>query len=147
MFVSDNWGRVWKRLWDLLKHGWQAGFVYYVSFLLVSAVFSRKLTDPLKLVWAHFGFREDEAWNCEIIENVLFFIPVGLLFLKAFRPEKPFLAALAASAAVSGLIELTQLVLRLGSFQVSDLLHNILGGAVGYGVWLIARRCRRERKS
>ncbi len=121
---------------------WRFGlFVFYLSFLLISAVLSRQTIDPLRGVLSHFWFRRGNVmWNNEIVGNILFFIPYTFLFLTAFRPAKPWKAALAVSAATTGVLEVSQLVLRLGAFQLSDMLYNIIGGMIGCMLWLSAGR-------
>ncbi len=138
-----KWGsdlRKWKPKRMLAQ--WRFGlFGFYVSFLLISAVLSRQPTYPLRGVLNHFVFRKGNVkWNCEIIENILFFIPYTFFFLMAFRPKKPWRAALALSAATTCLLEVSQLVLRLGEFQLSDMFYNIVGGMIGCGLRLLAGR-------
>ncbi len=137
------WGpdiRKWKPV-VILAH-WRTGlFLFYLSFLLISTVFARERINPCGYVLTHFGFRRnDVVWNNEIIENILFFIPYSVFFLAAFRPAKPLLSAFTVSAVTSCVIELSQLILWLGEFQLSDIFHNILGGIIGCGLWLAVKR-------
>ena len=140
-----KWGsdvRKWKPKRVLAQ--WRFGFfVFYVSFLLISAVLSRQTINPLGSILSHFGFRKGNVkWNSEIIENILFFIPYTVFFLMTFRPEKPWRAALIMSAAATCTLELSQLILRLGEFQLADMFHNILGGMIGCGLWRLAALIR-----
>ncbi len=142
------WGadeRKWKP--RQLSARWREGlFLFYLCFLLISAVFSRTRTSPFGMELAHFGFRDDVSWNNEIIENVLFFIPFTVFYLTAFGPKAPWLSAFIASASVSCLIEASQLLLWLGKFQLSDLFHNTLGGMIGCALWYAVKTlCRRIR--
>lgn len=69
--------------------------------------------------------------------NVILFIPLGLLvpflFFKFHNIHRVFCLALA----VSLMIETLQLLFLLGSFDVDDLLLNVLGGLIGYGMFRI----------
>ena len=90
----------------------------------------------------NFGFRRnDAAWNREIIENILIFTPYTFIFLWAFRPGKPWKAALILSAVTTCVIELSQLVMWLGYFQLADIVHNVLGGMIGCAAWVAFRFC------
>ncbi|MBR4500357.1 MAG: VanZ family protein [Clostridia bacterium] len=142
-----KWGndiRKWKPGRMLAQ--WRYGlFLFYLSFLLISAVLSRSQVDPLRNVMSHFWFRKGNVmWNNEIIENILFFIPYTVLFLAAFRPARPWAAALAVSAATTCALEVSQLVLRLGEFQLSDMLYNTLGGMIGCLLWMAAVLVRKK---
>lgn len=130
----------WRKPAGILKH-WRIGlFVLYLCFILMSTVFSRKITNPYRNVLTHFFFRSgDVKWNNEIIENVLFFIPYTVFFLLAFRPKKPWMAALIVSAATTCLVEFSQLILWLGDFQLADMLHNTIGGMIGCAGWQLAQ--------
>ena len=124
----------------LLAH-WRLGlFVLYLSFLLVSTVFGRMTVKMSPNLWNHLWFRKNTAWNNQIIENILLFIPYTVLFLTAFRPRRPFRAALLVSLCTTVGIELSQLLCRVGDFQVSDILYNTLGGLAGWGIWTLIRR-------
>ena len=132
-----KWGsdvRKWKPKRMLAQ--WRYGlFLFYLSFMLISAVLYRMHVDPLRNVLSHLWFRKGSVmWNNEIIENILFFIPCSFLFLAAFRPARPWTAALAVSAATTCTLEVSQLVLRVGDFQLSDMLYNIVGGMIGCGL-------------
>ena len=141
-----KWGsdvRKWKPKRMLAQ--WRYGlFLFYLSFMLISTVLFRRHVDPLRNVLSHFGFRRGNVmWNNEIIEHILFFIPCTVLFLEAFRPARPWTAALAVSAATTCTLEVSQLILRLGEFQLSDIFHNILGGMIGCVLWQAAVQVRK----
>lgn len=114
-------------------------FIFYLSFVLMITVFSRPDTEPLTCVYDHFWFRDDIKWNNQIIENILVFIPLTIFYLVAFKPKRPFVSSLILSASVTVIIELSQLLFRLGSFQFSDILYNTIGGLIGYLIWLIVK--------
>ncbi len=116
-------------------------FLFYASYMLVSAVLARQDTEPIRHVLDHLWFRRDaDEWNKEILENVLFFIPFTLLYFLAFRPKSPWKTGFLLSAGASCVIELSQLLLRLGDFQVSDLLYNTAGGMIGCAAAVVILR-------
>lgn len=72
----------------------------------------------------------------EAIENVLLFIPLMLLWLwVADKQEFSFIKTLSFAVKnallCSFLIEMAQLLLRVGQVQISDLVYNTLGGIIG----------------
>ena len=131
----------WKdKLRNTFKKPWLLLFVFYFAFILVSTVFSRRITNPYKSVLEDFGVINNGTINREFIENVLLFIPYSFLFLQAFKPKSPFGITIVVSVLTTLFIEASQLFLWLGNFQLSDLVHNVLGGLIGYGVWAIISR-------
>ena len=82
----------------------------------------------------------DGNLTTEPIENLMLFIPFAVLLLWAFRKEllgdKPGLkktlwVATKTVGIFSFVIEFSQLLFHLGTFQISDLVYNTLGGTVG----------------
>lgn len=67
-----------------------------------------------------------------VIENVLFFIPFGLLLPTAFPGMNKFHRILAASYLCSFGVELTQLLTKRGYYQIDDILTNVLGACIGF---------------
>lgn len=67
--------------------------------------------------------------------NVVLFIPLGY-YLPALREKSRRLwKTLLLTAALITLVELTQLVTLVGSCDVDDLILNLLGAAMGYGLY------------
>ena len=75
----------------------------------------------------------------EVIENLLMFVPFPILMFAAFRDRllkcMRLCGILWTSIKISFLfsagIEVAQLLFRLGTFQLSDLFYNTLGGILG----------------
>lgn len=78
-------------------------------------------------------FMENAALN---ILNVALFIPVGLLSGYGFR-KITWQRVLCIGALLSIIVEILQLILRRGLCEMDDVIHNIVGGMVGYGVYWI----------
>mgnify|MGYP005838885039 CR=1 FL=1 len=84
--------------------------------------------------YAHYNF---EIWFINLFGNVFAFMPFGFLLpiiLKKFKKVKmvvlaTFLTSLSA--------EVAQMVLKVGSFDVDDLLLNTIGGVAGFGVFIL----------
>lgn len=69
--------------------------------------------------------------------NVVMFIPLGALLPAAFPKLRRFWKTGLLSLALVAAVELTQLLTLLGSCDVDDLILNLLGVAVGYGIFRI----------
>ena len=71
----------------------------------------------------------------EILLNILLFVPFGFLAPERFEKMRWFLKILLAGCLFSFSIELAQLILHMGCFDTSDIVHNTLGAICGYGIW------------
>lgn len=90
------------------------------------------------------------------IENFMLFVPFSILLLWAFEKElldesenirfgKTVWEATKVVAVFSFLIEFTQLLFHLGTFQISDLTYNTLGGAVGGAIYYLGYSRKRKK--
>lgn len=77
--------------------------------------------------------------------NVAVFIPLGFALPVLFERIRSFLQVLILSFSISLLAETMQLVLKVGCFDVDDLLLNTIGGCIGYLIYTIFRRLFRKR--
>jgi len=103
------------------------------------------------------GVASDEPWTPAValvpfadyevddaVTNILVFVPLGILAaLMLARPS--WVRVLAVSAGVSAGVELLQLAAQRLFFgghvaDVNDLLSNVAGGALGYGLLMLALR-------
>ena len=77
--------------------------------------------------------------------NVLLFIPWGTLlvmFRKKYRKEIALFMTVLECFITSFFIEITQLVTATGRFEITDIVTNVLGGAIGATCGLIIHLCR-----
>lgn len=116
--------------------------IFYSVMILSRTVLYRSIwTNPLSNVMGGWGLYDaDGNLTTEAIENLMLFIPFAVLLLWAFRKEllgnKPGLkktlwVATKTVGIFSFAIEFSQLLFHLGTFQISDLVYNTLGGTVG----------------
>lgn len=75
----------------------------------------------------------------QVVMNLVAFIPVGFLLGCAF-PRLKWWQVLLIGGGFSLLIEVSQLVFKLGLAEFDDVFHNVLGCLVGYGVSLLISR-------
>lgn len=75
-----------------------------------------------------------------LLGNVVMFVPLGLFLPLLFpRLRKLWRAMLTASLLIAA-VEITQLFTLLGSCDVDDLILNLAGAAVGYGIYQLSKK-------
>jgi glycopeptide antibiotics resistance protein len=125
----------------------------YISLILCKTVLYRSIwANPLSNVMGGWGLYDaDGNLTTEAIENLMLFIPFAVLLLWAFRKEllgdKPGLkktlwVATKTVGIFSFVIEFSQLLFHLGTFQISDLVYNTLGGTIGGFAYYIIYKFR-----
>lgn len=132
-------------------------FVLYIGFIIYFLLFSDwygrgemqeyrynlVLLKEIKRFWEYRGQLGWYAMFTNLFGNVLIFMPFGF-FLPMASKYRSFLAAVFYSFALSFCVETFQLLTKVGSFDVDDLLLNTLGGALGYIVFMICAAIRRR---
>ena len=69
------------------------------------------------------------------IENIIMFIPMGMLLPSAFKKMRAFSRCILICFLLSFFIETTQFVFGIGIFELDDILTNTTGGIVGWLIW------------
>ena len=127
-------------------------FVFY--FLLISEIYGRTgemqeyhynlvLFREIKRFW---NYREQLgifATATNLLGNVLIFLPFGFFMAMASK-YRSFLSTLIYSFALSLTIELSQLFMKVGCFDVDDLLLNTIGGMLGFITFAVCNVIRRN---
>ena len=67
--------------------------------------------------------------------NTLLFVPLGFFLPLCFRKLRGFFKTLFTAAAIMTVVELLQLFTLRGYADIDDLILNLLGTAVGYGLF------------
>ena len=93
------------------------------------------------LFWAIRGWiagtPQGKVEAIQYVQNILFFIPYGLLFPWKDNWKRVFVTALVLSI----FIELSQFIFNLGWCEVDDVISNTLGAMIGYVVlWKAEKR-------
>ena len=102
---------------------------------------------PFKEIMRFYTYRElvgVEAFLLNLFGNVLAFIPFGVMVPIVRRKNRKFLRVLGMTFLLSLFIECIQLIFRVGSFDVDDLILNTLGGVIGYIVFCVMNWIRRR---
>lgn len=119
---------------------------FVTSMILFRTLLNRNLwMNPLSNVMGGWGIWEtvngERQLTTECIENVILMMPFTGMVMWTFDVEKKVVwksTKLGLIFSVS--IEMLQLLLRLGTFQVSDIVYNMLGGMLGGLVYLGAKK-------
>ncbi len=107
----------------------------WVILLKLSVQFSYMEERKISLIPFENGYYS----MMETIMNVVIFIPLGVYLGLLFR-EKTFGLKLLSFFLISLLLESMQYILRIGTFDVTDLLTNTTGGTLGYLVfWVLLK--------
>ncbi|SHK40793.1 VanZ family protein [Hespellia stercorisuis] len=120
-------------------------FVAHFVVMMEVALLSREpgTRDSLDLVlFSTWG--ETMQSRAYVIENVIMFIPYGILLpIVTGWMKKPW-RTVAAGFVVSVLIEAIQYVTKMGYCQLDDVVMNVAGTCLGYGLCRIAQMCCRR---
>lgn len=116
-----------------------AGVVYLAAVLYLTLGMrapQEQYTYELVLFWSYWEvFTGEEQWLLwENIANMFLFFPFGIFLYEWLGEKRKWYVCLAWVLCVSAGIELTQLLAKLGLFEFDDMLHNTLGGLIGYAV-------------
>ena len=132
--------------------------VFYIAMILFRTLLNRTMwANPVSNVIGVWGlYNENGELTTEAIENLALFIPFTVLLLWSFHEKflgegAKLLKTIWQSVKIVFLFSLTieflQLFLRLGTFQLSDLFYNTLGGLVGGLIyWIGYKVTHRNRK-
>ena len=135
-------------------------FFLYIIFLLYFLIFSEwygrsgemndyhynlVLFQEIQRFW---NYREQLGWIAfaNLVGNVAIFIPFGFFMPMASR-FRSFFLTFTYSFGFSLLVETFQLISKVGSFDVDDLVLNTLGGVIGYILFVIFNTIRRWRNA
>ena len=128
---------------------------FVTSLILFRTLLNRKMwMNPLSDVMGGWGIWEtvngERQLTTECIENVIMMVPFSAVVLWTFgeKIENSLKKILWQSGKIafcfSISIEMLQLLLRLGTFQLSDIFYNTVGGALGGLLYYVAMKARKR---
>lgn len=123
LFFAENFGRA----------GTERAYAYNLE-----------LFKEIKRFW---NYREELgifAVFSNIAGNVICFLPFGSILPVLSRKARSFWVITFLSFDFSLLVECTQLIFRVGSFDVDDLFLNTLGGMLGFFIFTVCNVIRRK---
>lgn len=120
-------------------------FICYLVVVFGATMLSRGSFWENHIQWRLF-YSYREAWNHfsatewrNIILNILLFVPFGFLLPLLFPRFRMLWKTYLAGLALTVFIEVGQLVLKRGIFELDDIFDNFLGAMIGYGLYRIFR--------
>ncbi len=138
-----------------VKHGktftvkiWpMAALTGYSMIILMITFFSRDsgARDGMDLIpFATIG--NGVQGDAYVVENILLFIPLGILLPIAFGQMRRLLPCVSVGFLIGMVIEISQLQTKRGYVQTDDVIMNTLGTAIGYGImaWILKIRTRAQ---
>jgi glycopeptide antibiotics resistance protein len=76
----------------------------------------------------HFNF---DIWFKNLFGNIVLFVPIGIFLPLLNKKYKRVLVLTAASIALIAVVELIQLLSKVGSFDIDDIILNTFGALLG----------------
>ena len=126
----------WERLVDIAR-SWEKGVILEG---LATANFTWGKSIRMYIRY----FNKFPFWNgfANLIGNVLVFVPFGYLLPKAYSGCGRWWRMFYVSVGFVMCVELFQLFSAFGAFDVDDIMLNVLGAMVGYGIYKIIKRIK-----
>lgn len=124
-------------------------FTAYIVFLLGGTLLCRDIGQSHRVEWRLFwSYKEimnnpNVSIRFQMLYNVLIFIPWGAIVPRLFRVKSGSRVIINALA-FSLFIETVQLILRLGLFELDDIYHNTVGAVLGYGMYRMFNKMKKE---
>lgn len=126
---------------------------FYISMILFRTIFYREIwVNPLCDVLGTWGLYNSKGeLYTDNIENLMLFVPFALLLMwnlscKYINIQVRMFCCIKYSFAFSVGIELFQLLFHAGTFQISDIVFNTLGGLTGGVLYLFLRKLGRWKR-
>lgn len=162
LFAQEHgWKTVFKKWWNTFKSSTNFRKIFllafYTSMILFRTLLNRTMcANPVANVVGVWGLHDDNGQlTTEVLENLALFIPFAILLLWSFR-EKIVGKTVTLSNVLwqsskntflfSLIIEFLQLIFRLGTFQLSDLFYNTLGGLFGGLIYWLCYKVKHKNK-
>lgn len=113
-------------------------FVTYLLVLLQIVFLSREAGSRDGIDLRIFGtFTGNARGDSYVLENVLLFIPLGILIPSVMNKFRSFRSCVLFGFMLSCLIEGAQLISKRGYCQIDDIIMNTLGCGIGFLVWKV----------
>lgn len=131
--------------------------LFYIFLLFQSTVFDRVLIrqhhNPFSDIFGGWTITETlYFYDLSPLWNIVIFIPVSFMIklffdtkTKDVKSAKLCVLSVLYSFVISLLIENFQIVLSVGTFQLSDLLYNSLGGLLGFVIYIVCQKTKNPR--
>ena len=92
-----------------------------------------------------FDYETKREAIINVIGNTTMFIPIGIVWPIVYKELNKHWTVIAAGVGFSLTIELLQLPFYGRHTDIDDLLLNSIGFLIGYGIYLLVKKCRRSK--
>ncbi|WP_369075718.1 VanZ family protein [Lysinibacillus sphaericus] len=140
----------------MFKTIWKSFFTIYILMLLIFVVFKfngdvysvintiRTNKDrgvgvnliPFSTIGAYISDINDSVSIINILGNIIPFIPMGFIIPMAFPSQRNVFKTLISSLLLILSIEILQIILFLGSFDIDDIILNLLSCIIGFMLFI-----------
>ena len=131
--------------------------VFYLGVVLQITLFMRigtRIENPLEYIFDGWTVTQNQYYyDYTFLENIIMFLPISAVFVFFIRnfkrveiTSKLILNYTLISLAFSLFIEAMQIITKLGTFQISDLVYNTLGGFLGSLIFVFAVKIRNKKR-
>ena len=117
-------------------------WIILFKMLPISEIGSMDHLRSINLIPFHYD-EETSSHFSEVIENILIFVPLGV-YLRILGKHSLF--AVACGAAFSLFLEIVQFILGIGATDITDLMMNTLGAAVGVLIYFCLKSIFKDVK-
>ena len=93
-----------------------------------------------RILTGNFGLGLKRHAVINLVGNVVMFVPLGFYASLLWRQFRPLWRCALAGGGIILCVELTQLLTRVGSCDFDDLLLNVVGICMGYGLMRLVRK-------
>lgn len=125
--------------------------VMLVYFMFFAEVLGRSITSesynynliPFKEISRFIKYSDIlgmRAVAANLLGNVIAFVPFGLFLPGMINNRFGYIGMFFLSLDLSLFIEISQLITKVGSFDVDDLILNTIGGVIGYCIYRLIRK-------
>ena len=114
-----------------LSRGTRVGFTF--------AEYMRRFTNfiPFKTIIEYVQRYSNGYWRLatlNLLGNLALFVPMGMALPCLFKKLNRFWKVLLTVLGMVVIVELVQGVLRVGSIDIDDVIFNVVGAMIGYGI-------------
>lgn len=124
-------------------------FLIVIFITIVGRVKTEESKIELRLFWCI-----KEAWTNRdpldwyfVTGNIALFIPIGLILPMFFVNMRRWWKTVCVGFSFSVLVEVLQLVLHLGLFELDDMINNTFGCVLGYSLYIIYMWLLKKKKT
>ncbi len=110
-------------------------FGFYGYLFLGITILSKEVGTTYIIRWIPFTTWGADPENLSLwIENILMMIPLGILLYILWKPCRRIGISILVGGIFSLIIECIQLFMHLGKFETDDVMNNVFGTLIGFGL-------------